>query len=62
MKITVSVGRTFNLGNYESARYEFSIEDTVPAGAKPSDVKEKLKLKCEEWLNIEKKALESKSN
>jgi hypothetical protein len=55
----VSVGRTINIGNYESVRYEFSVDDVVKAGEKPSEAKTRLKNVAEGWLNDAVKEVET---
>ena len=37
-KITVSYGRTINLGNYESLRLEYGMECDVDVGINPAEV------------------------
>lgn len=36
--VSLSIGRTVNIGNYESLRIEVSAEARVPVGTKPESV------------------------
>lgn len=40
-KVSVSIGQTFNTGNYESARVDVQIEGTVDAGENAQQAAEK---------------------
>jgi hypothetical protein len=49
--ISYSAGYTRNLGNFESARVDFSIAtDEFKPGEKPDDVKARLKAKVDLWV------------
>ena len=51
--VTVSMGRTVNMGNYESARWDFSMEAEVDEGEDVEKVKKDLAKVVNEWDDTE---------
>lgn len=46
----VSLGRTINLGNYETYRVDVSLESDIPAGRKVEEIFDAVQKKVEERL------------
>ncbi len=51
--VTVSMGRTVNMGNYESARWDFSMEVEVDEGEDVEKVKRDSAKVVNEWDDTE---------
>lgn len=60
MKVTCSMGRTINIGNYESIRLDYSIELQVKEGEKPSEAWDRAQKMVSSRLDVESKKIEDK--
>lgn len=52
MRIKYSVGRTVNIGNFESLRFDVGAERTPDAGQDPLDVYDELKRWCDTRMDV----------
>lgn len=53
MKITTTVGRTYNTGNYESIRLDVTFQDDVQENEKPNQARARLFTMALDALNDE---------
>lgn len=51
-EVKISIGRTINMGNFESARVDVSLSAILEEGDKIDDVIARIKTKCNNELNI----------
>ncbi len=49
-KISAKLGKTYNIGNYESIRLDVAVETDLTSDTKINDAVNALFCQCEEWL------------
>lgn len=60
MKVSVSMGRTISIGNYEFIRLDYSLELQVKEGETATQAWDRAQKAVESRLNVESKKIEDK--
>lgn len=59
-RVFVSKGRTMNLGNYNSVRWEYGYSVTVAEGESPQEAKERAETMVDKWNQEEEESWANK--